>query len=551
MSASTEKKNRSAARQAGTDKKTLAAQEEAKKQAVSKRRWTWGTVGVVLLIAAILLMNSGLIYTATTALTANGVRYTPAQANYYYGSELQNVIYQQNYYDQMLGMTQSMNLDTSMGLSGLDNQIYQDDMTWRDYLREAAKDDIRQERALLDYAAENNITLTDDEIAEIDAQMESLESNVLASNFKNLNQYFSLNYGNGVTAKVARQAALDGTLAQKVYTKKQDSLTWTDAELEEHYKSLNGSSDLFDYDYYEVSAKTVESPVTAEDGTESVEMTATDESRQAAKATADAIAAAYQNGGLKEAAAEEPAQESAAPAAGSSDFRAVFAAAVGLETGEADSQPVNRSGVSGSSLPAAYADWLKDAARKAGDVAVFPSSDENPDSYTAVLFVSRDDNHYKTANVRHILIKAEAGEDGTYSDEAKAAAKARAEEILAEYEAGEKTEESFAALANEYSEDTGSNTNGGLYENVSRGRMVEEFEAFCFAGHQPGDTGIVYGESSSYAGYHVMYYVGDGELYSNSLARADLQSEAMSSWNTELTEACTVKEGFGYRFIGK
>ena len=33
MSASTEKKNRQAAREAGTDKKTLAAQAEAKKKA--------------------------------------------------------------------------------------------------------------------------------------------------------------------------------------------------------------------------------------------------------------------------------------------------------------------------------------------------------------------------------------------------------------------------------------------------------------------------------------------------------------------------------------
>ena len=63
MSASTERKNRIAAREAGTDKKTLAALEEEKKRAQSKRRWTWGTIGVVVLIAAILLLNSGILYT--------------------------------------------------------------------------------------------------------------------------------------------------------------------------------------------------------------------------------------------------------------------------------------------------------------------------------------------------------------------------------------------------------------------------------------------------------------------------------------------------------
>ena len=163
-------------------------------------------------------------------------------------------------------------------------------------------------------------------------------------------------------------------------------------------------------------------------------------------------------------------------------------------------------------------------ARKAGDIEVFADAETDPAGYTVVLFFSREDNHYATASVRHILIKAEADADGNYTDEAKAAAKARAEEILAEYEAGEKTEDSFAALAEEYSEDGGSNTNGGLYENIYHGQMVQEFNDFCFGGHKPGDTAIVYGESGSYAGYHVVYYVGEGPLYSTYLAKTEKQS---------------------------
>ena len=58
MSASTEKKNRIAAREAGTDKKTLAAQEEAKKKAQSKRRWTWGAIGVAVLIVLIIAITA-------------------------------------------------------------------------------------------------------------------------------------------------------------------------------------------------------------------------------------------------------------------------------------------------------------------------------------------------------------------------------------------------------------------------------------------------------------------------------------------------------------
>ncbi|MEI3086162.1 MAG: peptidylprolyl isomerase [Oscillospiraceae bacterium] len=154
------------------------------------------------------------------------------------------------------------------------------------------------------------------------------------------------------------------------------------------------------------------------------------------------------------------------------------------------------------------------------------------------MFLSRDDNHYNTVSVSpDILIKAEKSADGTYTDEAKAAAKARAEGILAEFNSGDKTEDSFAELANKYSEDEGSNTNGGLYENIAKGQMVQEFNDFCFADHKAGDTGIVYGESSSYAGYHVMYFVGEGEQYSDYLAKNSLLTSDMNAWLEELTSS--------------
>lgn len=113
-------------------------------------------------------------------------------------------------------------------------------------------------------------------------------------------------------------------------------------------------------------------------------------------------------------------------------------------------------------------------------------------------------------DVRHILVFPEGGttaEDGTvtYSDEEWAACEASAQAILDEWLAGEKTEESFAALANEKSADGGSNTNGGLYEDVVVGQMVPNFENWCFdTSRKVGDYGLVKTEY----GYHVMYFVG-------------------------------------------
>lgn len=114
-------------------------------------------------------------------------------------------------------------------------------------------------------------------------------------------------------------------------------------------------------------------------------------------------------------------------------------------------------------------------------------------------------------NVRHILLTpADADGDGISTDEEWAAALADAEAVLEEYRA-DPTEENFAALANLYSADPGSNQNGGLYEDVYPGQMVPTFNDWCFdPGRQYGDTDIV---ETSY-GYHIMFFVGStGEIY--------------------------------------
>ena len=127
--------------------------------------------------------------------------------------------------------------------------------------------------------------------------------------------------------------------------------------------------------------------------------------------------------------------------------------------------------------------------------------DENADTYAASSIEKSDVN---MVNVRHILIvPEETNDDGTYTDAAWTAAEQKAQSLLDEWKAGEHTEDSFAFLAAENSADTGSASNGGLYEEVYPGQMVDAFDAWCFdAARQPGDTGIVKTEY----GYHVMYF---------------------------------------------
>ncbi len=116
--------------------------------------------------------------------------------------------------------------------------------------------------------------------------------------------------------------------------------------------------------------------------------------------------------------------------------------------------------------------------------------------------------------VRHILVLIgdeddEAGKE--YTEDEWKACEAEAQAILDAWLAGDKSEESFAKLANEKSEDGGSNTNGGLYEGLTKDtNFVPTFkEWYLDENRQSGDTGLV---KSDY-GYHVMYFVSSEQMW--------------------------------------
>ena len=180
-----------------------------------------------------------------------------------------------------------------------------------------------------------------------------------------------------------------------------------------------------------------------------------------------------------------------------------------------------------------YLNSLVDAEQPT-DAEISQYYDDNAETY-AENRVEKIDK--PMVNVRHILIEPEAAEDGTISDEAWAAAEQTANDILDQWLAGDATEESFANMANENSSDPGSNTNGGLYENVYPGQMVETFNDWCFAdGRQPGDYGIV---KTDY-GYHIIFFVGAGdEIYWFQTAKEDYLSDLAVKIQDEITAKYT------------
>ena len=124
-----------------------------------------------------------------------------------------------------------------------------------------------------------------------------------------------------------------------------------------------------------------------------------------------------------------------------------------------------------------YLDTLEQIPVTDADVAAY--FDAHAEEYKANGLEKTDERY---VDVRHILICPESAEGAsTYTEAEWAAAEVKANEVLNEWLTKNPTEDGFAVLAETYSMDPGSVSNGGLYEDVYKGQMVPEFDSAVFA----------------------------------------------------------------------
>ncbi|MBQ3542191.1 MAG: peptidylprolyl isomerase [Oscillospiraceae bacterium] len=151
-------------------------------------------------------------------------------------------------------------------------------------------------------------------------------------------------------------------------------------------------------------------------------------------------------------------------------------------------------------------------------IGEYEATEEQIDAYYQEFQEQLEKNNIKKddgnilVDVRHILIavKDPADQEAQVEESDWQACQKKAQDVLDAWLAGEATEESFAKLAEEYSSDSGSNTNGGLYTGVQKGEMLDTFDAWCFDGSRKvGDYGLV----KTVHGYHVMYFAGSEEYW--------------------------------------
>lgn len=160
--------------------------------------------------------------------------------------------------------------------------------------------------------------------------------------------------------------------------------------------------------------------------------------------------------------------------------------------------------------------------------------DSSASEYSKTVYMMTEALHLderNTESVAHILIKAEK-EKAT--EEEIAAAKAKAEEVLSKFKAGETTLEAFEKLAETYNEDSGC-----VYENFPEGQMVDEFEAWAFdEARKTGDTEIVQTEF----GFHVMYFIGEGLPVYKATGKDAVASERYTEFVEKESASLTVNQ---------
>ena len=460
-----------------------------------------------------------------------------AEYEYYYMRAYNQVRYQAQYYQYYyqtsngydLSLTPEEQTQTTKDADG--NEI-----TWAEKLHEDTLEIIQLHKAYYNEALKMGLKLTKADEAFIDKQIEDLRdeaksagSNSSSSNSENkvtysLNAYLRKVYGGSINERFLRKQLKIQVLAQKYLTERTNEIAkdYDQKDIDAEYKKDTTAYDFVTFRAY--TFKTTE--LTKEDNE-------TDDALKARQAKANAEvkknANDFYNAVTNDATFTAKAKE------------------LNKDTADYNVDEETKYSMLKSTAQSTFSEdaakWLFDSLTKVGSKKLF--SDEENGKYIVVLALSKP-HQEQTVTARHILFQTKDQSSGNdLSEEEIAKKKTQAEDVLKKFNEGDKTEDSFAALANEYNEDTGSSSNGGLYEHIYPGQMVTEFNDWVFdANRKAGDVELV---ETDY-GYHIIYFVAkDGKDYYDSAIRSSKANEDIETETKALQEGKDYVVGLGPR----
>lgn len=462
------------------------------------------------------LMNPG-----SVAMTVGDTDVSVGTYNYYYSRIVSNyeMYASYGYYD----------LDTTKDYS---KQYTTDDdgnkITWLEMFQNKTIDQIQYVTAYYEAALDDGMTLTSDQKKDINDQLDTLKTSASEAS-ESLDDYIAENYGEYCTLETLETVQKQAYIAQNYYQKMISDSEVPDDEFNAYFKENSKKYYNCDYAFIEMTYDTT-SDETKKESVEKAKSylskisSVKDMKKIVPDACADLIKQYISNGYFED---EDAAVDAL------SEYMENTMSSTDTSFGEETSK------------------WLFSDDTKVGDTTYYCDED-NGFIYLILKTGKPKLDESTTYSVRHILIMpGDDTEDSTdssdtesqtekkYTDEEWAAAKEKAEKLLAEFNKGDKSEYSFAMLAEKNSDDKESTSSGssglfgGMIEGTKEGAMVPEFEKWALDNSRKyGDTGIV---KSDY-GYHIMFFIDACPQY-----EYNCKKDIIADRETKFVDKCEVK----------
>ncbi len=375
--------------------------------------------------------------------------------------------------------------------------------TWYDYFLKMAVEQAEQCLLYREAADKEGITLDDEDLQTIDGIISNISSAAAESDTP-FEEYLENLLGKDVTEEVLRNCLELESYASKYVEKVINEADVSEDAVVAIYENDPLSYDVVSYMSYTFRTTDVmekEEPEDAEAETGEVETEAPAEEDPAAKEEAMAKIKTYAD----ELAAVKDAEEFhdyvynySVDVAGADESTAEMIANYSLieDAGYSEEQEASK--------------WAFEA--KKGDTKIL--TDEEAGTVTVFLLVkerSKNESLPEARAVRHILFGKDDFDD----------AEAKSKEVYDKWVKDGAKLEDFLSLVTEYSTDPGSKDNGGLYENVQKGKMVAEFEDWMFdENRKTGDYGLI----ETQFGWHIMYMESEPQWIS--MIKSEIKSKA-------------------------
>lgn len=457
------------------DRKVQRRKEEKEKARRDER--IGKIIGIALIVVLVCIVAS---FPIRNYLTINGTyikvsgdAVSKVEFDYHYQVASSDYISQYGPYLSYFGLDLSRDITT---------QMYSENLTWGDYFEELAVDNLAREKALLKAAKEEGFTYdVTDEYNEYREKLKEAASEA-GTTVKN---YVKELYGVYATESRVKSYVQNGMYLNAYLEQLSEQMKPGQEEIQEYYDNDKASYDSVDYRMLTVNAELPTEPTELADP---VEETTEDESE----------------GAEGEEKAYEPSE-------------AEIEAAMKLAKEEADQKEKTirtagelNTNKKSASVTSAVRDWLFDEQRTAGDTTVI--EDANYHRYYVVSFEDRYLDQTPSVDLRMVITTEDNGEA-----------------ILEEWKGGEATEESFAAICDQYNDSEMLSVEGGLFEALTSSSVPDELWAWMSESTRTaGDTTVISPENEETT--YVAYYVGanDAEWILN--IRNTLLSQKMSEY---------------------